>query len=238
MIGLLAQFFLFTKELQLLVSYIHNNSFPQPLSEEEEAKYLQLWENYRDLDARGKLITHNMRLVAHISKKYESTGEDQEDLISIGMIGLIKGVETFKTSKGTKLATYAARCIENEILMYLRATKRSRSELYLLEPIGMDKEGNEITLMDTLPTDEDSVTAQVESLMEHYKLFELLDVLTKRERLVLALRYGLVDGVRSTQREIARELKISRSYVSRIEKRAVQKLLRAYAAEIATKQGQ
>jgi len=231
MIGLLAQLFLALRELHLLVSYVNSNSFPQPLSEEEEARYLQLWEKQKDNAARQKLIEHNLRLVAHIAKKYDSTNEDQDDLISIGSIGLMKAVKTFKSDKGTKLATYAARCIENEILMHLRSTKRLRQDHYLLEPIGTDKEGNEITLMDTLPTDDDSILQQVEKAMEQHKLAELLQVLTRREKLVLELRYGLIDGVRSTQREIARELRISRSYVSRIEKRAIQKLIKALEEE-------
>ncbi|HBK85171.1 MAG TPA: RNA polymerase sporulation sigma factor SigK [Firmicutes bacterium] len=231
MIGILAQLFLAMRELQLLVSYVSNNSFPQPLSEAEEAHYLDLWEKQHDELARQKLIEHNLRLVAHIAKKYESAGEDQEDLISIGSIGLMKAVRTFNRDHGTKLATYAARCIDNEILMHLRATKRLRHEAYLQEPIGVDKDGNEITLMDTLATDADDVLIQVEKLLEQRKLSELLDVLTKRERLVLKLRYGLVDGVRSTQREIAKELRISRSYVSRIEKRAIEKLVNALEKE-------
>lgn len=230
MIGLLAQLFFAMRELQLLVSYVNNNSFPQPLSEEEEARYLELWEKQRDDAARQQLIEHNLRLVAHIAKKYDNTNEDQDDLISIGSIGLMKAVRTFRSDRGTKLATYAARCIENEILMHLRATKRSRLDISLLEPIGVDQEGNEITLMDTLPADED-ILQQVEKAMEQHKLTELLEVLTKRERLVLQLRYGLIDGVKSTQREIARELRISRSYVSRIEKRAIQKLIKALEAE-------
>jgi RNA polymerase sporulation-specific sigma factor len=231
MLGLLAQLILAWRELQLLVSYVGSNSFPQPLSEEEEAHYLDLWETQRDDDARHKLIEHNLRLVAHIVKKYESSGEDPEDLISIGSIGLMKAVRTYRRDRGTKLATYAARCIENEVLMHLRATKHPRQEAYLREPIGMDKEGNEITLMDTLPTDEDTVMQQVEKALEQDKLNALLQVLTKREKLVLELRYGLIDGVKATQREIARELNISRSYVSRIEKRAIQKLITALEAE-------
>lgn len=231
MIGLLAQLFLALRELHLLVSYINTNSFPQPLSEAEEARYLELWEKQQDNTARQKLIEHNLRLVAHIAKKYDSTNEDQDDLISIGSIGLMKAVKTYKSDKGTKLATYAARCIENEILMHLRATKRTRLDVYLRKPIGVDKEGNEITLMDTLATEDDTILQQVEKAMEQHKLAELLDVLTKRERLVLKLRYGLIDGVKSTQREIAKELKISRSYVSRIEKRAIQKLIKALEAE-------
>lgn len=231
MLGILVQLLLAMRELQLLVSYVSNNSFPQPLSEAEEARYLDLWEKEHDDFARQKLIEHNLRLVAHIAKKYESVGEDSEDLISIGSIGLMKAVRTFNRDRGTKLATYAARCIDNEILMYLRATKRLRQEAYLEEPIGIDKDGNEITLLDTLPTNAEDVLSQVEKALEQDKLKELLEILTKRERLVLQLRYGLIDGVRSTQREIAKELRISRSYVSRIEKRAIEKLLAALESE-------
>lgn len=225
------EFLLALRNLRLLVSYVASNSFPQPLSEEEEAYYIQRLEEHGDDNARRKLIEHNLRLVAHIVKKYDNTGEDLDDLISIGTIGLIKGVKTYNSSKGTKLATYAARCIENEILMHLRSTKRSRNEAYLEEPIGVDKEGNEITLLDTLPSEEEAIYQQVERVLQQAKLQELMELLSRRERLVLELRYGLIDGVRATQREIARELKISRSYVSRIEKRAIQKLMKALEQE-------
>ncbi len=212
------------RRLRLLVSYVSNNSFPQPLSEAEEHRNLLLWKN-GDHEARKTLIEHNLRLVAHIVKKYETSGEDSEDLISIGTIGLMKGVNTFKMEKGTKLATYAARCIENEILMHLRATKRLRSNVYIREPIGVDKEGNEITLLDTLPSDQEPIPELIEMLLQQEQLQKLLTRLDRRERLVLMLRYGLVDSARLTQREIAKELKISRSYVSRIEKKAMQRLL-------------
>lgn len=231
MLGILTQLLLAMRELQLLVSYVSNNSFPQPLSEAEESHYLDLWEQNQDDHARQKLIEHNLRLVAHIAKKYESAGEDPEDLISIGSIGLMKAVRTFNRERGAKLATYAARCIDNEILMHLRATKRLRQETYLEEPIGVDKDGNEITLLDTLASGADDVVMQVEKALEQRKLTELLQILTRRERLVLQLRYGLIDGVRSTQREIAKELKISRSYVSRIEKKAIEKLITALDSE-------
>ncbi len=231
LIGLVTQLLLALRELRLLVSYVNNNSFPQPLSEEEEAHYLDLWEKYQDDAARQKLVEHNLRLVAHIAKKYENVGEDPEDLISIGSIGLMKAVRTFNRERGAKLATYAARCIDNEILMHLRATKRLRQEAYLEEPIGVDKDGNEITLLDTLATNGEDVVLQVERALEQRKLMELLNVLTKRERLVLQLRYGLIDGVRATQREIAKELRISRSYVSRIEKKAIEKLVAALESE-------
>ena len=223
-LGLLLKALGLFRGLKLLVGYVSNNSFPQPLPEEEERKQLLLWKR-GDEDARGLLIEHNLRLVAHISKKYESSGDDPDDLISIGTIGLMKAVNTFDMDKGTKLATYAARCIDNEILMHLRATKRMRLDLYIREPIGVDKEGNEITLMDTLPFDGDSIPDMVETQMQQERLQKLLGRLERRERMVLMLRFGLVDSVRLTQREIAKELKISRSYVSRIEKKAMQRLM-------------
>lgn len=210
------------KVLPVLVSYINNNAFPQPLSETEEAYYLSRLG--QGDEARNKLIEHNLRLVAHITKKFDGTGEDNDDLISIGTIGLIKAINTFNPEKGTKLATYAARCIENEILMHLRTLKKSRGEVYIYDPIGVDKEGNEITLIDVLGTDPDAVSDMVENYFEQKHLREKVTKLSKRERTVLELRYGLFGTNRRTQREIARLLGISRSYVSRIEKRAIQKL--------------
>ncbi len=217
--------------LPLLVSYINNNAFPQPLSEEEESYYLSCLGKGGGDEARDKLIEHNLRLVAHITKKFDGTGEDNDDLISIGTIGLIKAINTFDPNKGTKLATYAARCIENEILMHLRTLKKSRGEVYIYDPIGVDKEGNEITLIDVLGTDPDAVSDVVESYFEQIHLLEKVKKLSKRERTVLELRYGLYKEDRKTQREIARALKISRSYVSRIEKRAIQKLLEDMKSE-------
>ncbi|QOR35708.1 RNA polymerase sporulation sigma factor SigK [Clostridium sp. 'deep sea'] len=208
----------------LLVSYVSSASFPQPLSSEEEKHYLQKFAE-GDLEARSVLITHNLRLVAHVVKKYENKHDDTDDLISLGTIGLIKAVETFKFGKGTRLATYAARCIENEILMHLRSTRHNRRDIYLREPIGIDKEGNEITLMDILPDNEqrdisDTVTINIES----NRLVKLLPQLSKREQSVLILRYGLFNNRKYTQKEIAKHMNISRSYVSRIEKKAIQRL--------------
>ncbi len=217
------------KGLAVLVSYINNNAFPQPLSEQEEAYYLSRLG--QEEEARNVLIEHNLRLVAHITKKFDGTGEDNDDLISIGTIGLIKAINTFDPAKGTKLATYAARCIENEILMHLRTLKKSRGEVSLYDPIGVDKEGNEITLIDVLGTEPDAVSELVENFFEQKHLLEKVAKLTKRERTVLELRYGLFKVTRKTQREIARMLGISRSYVSRIEKRAIQKLLNEMNAE-------
>ncbi|HWJ03773.1 MAG TPA: RNA polymerase sporulation sigma factor SigK [Verrucomicrobiae bacterium] len=211
------------KCLPILTSYINNNAFPQPLSEEEEAYYLNRLGH--EEEARNKLIEHNLRLVAHITKKFDGTGEDNDDLISIGTIGLIKAINTFDPGKGTKLATYAARCIENEILMHLRTLKKTRGEVFIYDPIGVDKEGNEITLIDVLGTDPDAVSDMVESFFEQKHLREKVKKLSKRERTVLEMRYGLFGIPKKTQREIARMLNISRSYVSRIEKKAIQKLL-------------
>ncbi|MHB1418957.1 MAG: RNA polymerase sporulation sigma factor SigK [Bacillota bacterium] len=218
------------KGLVLLVSYISNNAFPQPLSEEEEGSYLSKLRQ-GDEDARNILIEHNLRLVAHITKKFEGTGEGSDDLISIGTIGLIKAINTYDPDKKTKLATYAARCIENEILMHLRSIKKLRGEVSLYDPIGVDKEGNEITLMDVLGTDQDIVAESVENCYEQQRVLEKVRKLSYREKHVLELRYGLFNGFRKTQREIASKLGISRSYVSRIEKKAIQKLIKELSTE-------
>ena len=171
------------------------------------------------------LVERNMRLVAHISKKYQNSEEEMEDLISIGTIGLIKAVSTFQEDHGSKLATYAARCIENELLMYFRSKKKCSREVSLYEPIGTDKEGNQIQLMDIVEVDEKDVVEQLELKRQIGRLYELIpDVLDEREKEILKLRYGLRDQKPVTQREIAKKLHISRSYVSRIEKRALEKL--------------
>ncbi|KUK83281.1 MAG: RNA polymerase sigma factor [Pelotomaculum thermopropionicum] len=216
--------------LLLLVSYIANNTFPKPLSEEEEARYLQLLNRGDDV-ARNILTEHNLRLVAHIVKKFDGTGEDVDDLISIGTIGLIKAINTFNPKKGTRLATYAARCIENEILMHLRFIKKIKAEISLYDPIGVDKEGNEITLIDILGTHPEVVAEVVENSFEKKRLMEKIQHLTRREKKVLELRFGLNNGTRKTQREIAKSLGISRSYVSRIEKKALNKLLHEFSLE-------
>lgn len=219
------------QSVSFLVSYITGSSaFPQPLSEEEEADCLARLQA-GDETARNTLVERNLRLVAHIVKKFDNTGEDTDDLISIGTIGLIKAINTFDASKKTRLATYAARCVENEILMHLRSSKRTRGEIMLQDPIGSDKEGNEITLMDILAADGDEVVDQVELSVEQEKLYRKLGNLTSREKKVLELRYGLLDGIRKTQREISRKLGISRSYVSRIEKRAISKLHQAMCGQ-------
>nr|WP_227765913.1 RNA polymerase sporulation sigma factor SigK [Zhaonella formicivorans] len=218
------------KGIALLVSYISNNAFPQPLSEEEEALQVKRMREGSE-EAKNILVEHNLRLVAHITKKFEGTGEESDDLISIGTIGLIKAINTFDPDKGTRLATYAARCIENEILMHLRATKKTRVEVSLYDPIGVDKEGNEIALIDVLGTEHDVVADSVENVHEQRRVLEKIKILSKRERNVLELRFGLFNTLRKTQREIANRLGISRSYVSRIEKKAIEKLLKELSSE-------
>lgn len=223
------------KGVTLLVSYINNNAFPQPLNEQEEAEFLRVLADYKNEsvespeeivveNARNKLVEHNLRLVAHLVKKYDGTGEESDDLISIGTIGLIKGINTYNVDKGTRLATYAARCIENEILMYLRTLKKSRGEVSMYDPIGTDKEGNSINLIDVLGSDADEISEQVEKEFEQKTVLDKLKYLSRRERMVIQLRFGLMNGPKKTQREIAKMLGISRSYVSRIEKKAVQRL--------------
>ncbi|WP_350344513.1 RNA polymerase sporulation sigma factor SigK [Proteinivorax tanatarense] len=212
------------KELSLLVSYVKNNTFPQPLSPEEEEKYLKKMEK-GDKQARQKLIEHNLRLVAHIVKKYDSTAIEHDDLISLGSCGLMKAIDSFDRNKGIKLATYAARCIENEILMELRANKKSRDDKSLEEPLGIDGEGNELTLMDILGIESD-LFEKVDTKLNVVRLNEVLYKLTQKERFVIVKRFGLGSHDILTQREIAKELGISRSYVSRIEKKATTKLLK------------
>lgn len=210
-----------------LVSYVKNNAFPQPLSPEKEKLYLeQMAEG--DETARNLLIEHNLRLVAHIVKKFENTGEDAEDLISIGTIGLIKAIESYSFGKGTKLATYAARCIENEILMHLRALKKTKKDVSLHDPIGHDKEGNEISLIDVLKSELEDVFDTIQLNMELERVKKYIDVLDDREKEVIVGRFGLNLKKERTQREIAKELGISRSYVSRIEKRALMKMFHEF----------
>ncbi|AZN40290.1 RNA polymerase sporulation sigma factor SigK [Paenibacillus albus] len=222
--GFFAAIALFIKQLTLLVSYVKNNAFPQPLREEEETKHIQLFMEGNQ-NSRNILIEHNLRLVAHVVKKFDNTKEDTEDLISIGTIGLIKAIESYSPGKGTKLATFAARCIENEILMHLRSKKKSNKDVSLHDPIGTDKEGNEISLIDILGTEHDDVVEKVQLQIEKAKIYKNLDILDEREKEVIVARFGLeTGGEERTQREIAKDLGISRSYVSRIEKRALMKL--------------
>ena len=199
-------------------------SFPQPLTASEERYYLQKYTE-GDLEAKHILIERNLRLAAHIVKKYQSMEEDTEDLLSIGTIGLIKAVVTFNPDKSVRLGTYAARCIENEILMYLRTKKKSSREVSLYEPIGTDREGNEIQLFDVIETEGEDAHSKVELKEDIRMLYQRVEKeLTPRERTVLKLRYGLYHEEEYTQKEIARRLGISRSYVSRIEKGAIAQL--------------
>jgi len=201
-----------------------SSSFPNPLTEKEEQHYVKLMEE-NDTAARQKLIEHNLRLVAHIAKKYVSPVQTHDDLISIGTIGLIKAVNTYTSKKSTRLATYAAKCIENEILMSIRASKRIKQEVSLSLPIGTDKDGNEISFNDILGTDTDEIVDSINLKIQAGKLYRAINsVLTPRERLVVVCRYGLDGREPLPQREIAAKLEISRSYVSRIEKRALEKL--------------
>ena len=199
-------------------------SFPNPLTPSEERYYIQKYTE-GDLQAKHILIEHNLRLVAHVMKKYQSLEEDSEDLLSIGTIGLIKAVVTFNADKGNRLAAYASKCIDNEILMYLRSKKKTSKEISLYEPIGTDREGNEIKLYDIIEAEDEDVPEKIYLKENIQKLYERVEnELSDREKLVLKLRYGLYNGEEYTQREVAQQLSISRSYVSRIEKSAVEKL--------------
>ncbi|WP_298842897.1 RNA polymerase sporulation sigma factor SigK [Clostridium sp.] len=208
-----------------LTAYITGNtSFPQPLSEEEEKFYLTKLEE-GDLLAKGILVERNLRLVAHIVKKFSNSGNDVDDLISIGSVGLIKGIDTFDAGKGIRLASYVSRCIENEILMLIRNNKKTKSNVSLQDPIGTDGDGNEISLIDILSSDEDPIIDIVERKIQLKQIYNKINIgLNDREKKVIQMRYGLVDGNPRTQREIALILGISRSYVSRIEKAVLKKL--------------
>ena len=198
-------------------------SFPKPLTSEEELECLTKMKQ-GDKKARERLINHNMRLVAHVVKKYSGSA-DTDDLISVGSIGLIKAVDTYEIGKGTQLATYTARCIENEILMLLRSNKKHKNDVYLSDPVGTDKDGNELSLIDLLSEKDDTVFSQVDKSIEREKFLQFIKgVLTEREYTVLCLRYGLKGKRCYAQREVAKFLKISRSYISRIETKAIDKL--------------
>lgn len=207
------------------------NSFPKPLSAKEETAELKKFHEEGDMKAREKLINHNMRLVAHIVKKYYSNYSDQDDIISIGTIGLIKGIDSFDYKKGTRLATYASRCIENEILMHFRAKKKSEKDISMNEPIDTDAEGNPLTFTDIIYS-ESTVFDEVDLKMRSEKLYQYLKKLQDpRERQILVMRYGLYDTVALPQREVAEQLGISRSYVSRIEKKALSELKKMFDGE-------
>ena len=206
-------------------------SFPKPLTAKEEEYYISLYES-GDKDAKDILIERNLRLVAHIAKKYTGSGYQTDDLISIGTIGLIKAVSTYSSKKATRLATYAAKCIENEILMSIRASKKNKAEVSLSVPSGVDKDGNEISFNDILGTDPDAILDDISLKIQISKLTKALDqVLDEREKTVILNRYGIFGRRPKTQREVAASLKISRSYVSRIEKRALLKLREALKLE-------
>ena len=216
-------FLAFLSKVFCFSAYIKNNgSFPKPLSHEDEKKYLELCRE-GDREAREILIRHNLRLVAHIVKKYSGAGE-ADDLISVGSIGLIKGIQTFEYGRGSQLATYAARCIENEILMYIRANKKHRNDVSLSESVGSDKDGNDITLIDVLSVPADSVLEEAENKILMEKIRACVAELPDRERTIITMRYGLGGGIAYTQLEVAKKLKISRSYVSRIEKKVLAKI--------------
>ncbi|MBR6654210.1 MAG: RNA polymerase sporulation sigma factor SigK, partial [Oscillospiraceae bacterium] len=199
-------------------------SFPRPLKAAEEQEYLQRWIDSSDIEARNKLIEHNLRLVAHIMKKYYTQNADQDDLISIGTIGLIKGVSTYRPDKGVRLATYASRCIENEILMFFRSSRKSAGDVSLSDTIETDGDGNSLSLMDILCTEDDMLDA-ISAKESYTQLRSCVETaLTPREAEIITLRYGLSGKPPQPQREVAKLFGISRSYVSRIEKRALEKL--------------
>ena len=225
MIAFLTGFFTFLESAIIVLGYIQGNSlFPEPLSPEEEKTYLDKMKQ-GDEESRNILIERNLRLVAHISKKYSSTNIDQDDLISIGSIGLIKAINSFDDSKNIRLATYAARCIDNEILMFIRTSKKTKAEVFLNESIGKDKDDNEITLLDVIEKEEMCIDDEVDLKFKIKELYnKMKQVLQEREINILNLRFGL-NGIKpKTQHEIASMMGISRSYVSRIETKAINKL--------------
>ena len=197
-----------------------SDKLPEPLTKEEEVSYVQKWIN-GDKNARAKLIEHNLRLVVFLAKKYENTGVDLEDLVSIGSVGLIKGVNTYKLDKNIKLATYASRCIDNEILMFLRKNKRRRGEISFEDNLSFDSEGNELHLEDILGTDDDIVTRGIEKEVEKKLLYKEINKLNARDKKIMILRYGLFNTEEMTQKDVADLLGISQSYISRIEKKVI-----------------
>jgi len=224
---LLVSIMSFLKTLILFKTSYSNNVFKEPLSKEEEQKYIDLLLK-KDKKARDILIEHNLRLVAHITKKYENTNIDNDDLISIGTIGLIKGIDSYSKKHGTKITTYCAKCIENEVLMFFRSNKKNNNNISLDDPIGYDKEGNDITILDVLKTPKPDYIENMH-LKDNVKLLkQYIKDLTPREQEIIIKRYGLNGEDEKTQKDIAKDLKISRSYVSRIEKRAITKILREF----------
>ena len=215
------------KDFYFFTASYSNNVFPDPLSKEEEEEYIKK-ANLGDMDSRNKLIEHNLRLVAHIVKKYDTGSNNTDDLISIGTIGLIKGVDSYSFKHKTRLTTYCARCIENEILMHFRSNKKNSKNISIDEPIGFDKEGNAITFLDILKTPNPDFALDIHTKDNLKLLKKYFSVLNDREKDIIIKRYGLDGNDEVTQKEIAREMGISRSYVSRIEKRALTKMLREF----------
>lgn len=215
------------KDFYIFTASYSNNVFPDPLPNEKEEEYIKLAAR-GDSDARSKLIEHNLRLVAHIVKKYDHNNENSDDLISIGTIGLIKGVDSFKQTQKVKLSTYCSRCIENEILMHFRANKKNSKNISIDEPIGFDKEGNAITFLDILKTPNPDFALDIHTKDNIKLLKKYFNILSDREKEIIIKRYGLDNQEELTQKEIASIMGISRSYVSRIEKRALTKMLREY----------
>ncbi len=221
------QFFTILKDLFCFTGSYSNEVFPEPLSSKEEEEYIKKKEQ-GDKNARNQLIEHNLRLVAHIVKKFETHPGDTDDLISIGTIGLIKGVDSFSSNKGVKITTYCARCIENEILMYFRSNNKYNKDVSINEAVGYDKDGNEIAIQDVLKSSKPDFIEDI-NMKDHILLLQkYMKVLLPREREILVKRYGLYNQEEQTQKEIAKKLHISRSYVSRIEKRALTKILREF----------
>lgn len=221
-------FEIISKGFLFFALHINNcNKFPPALSAKEEKEYLQLFKS-GDINAKNKIIEHNLRLVAHITKKYASNPNEHDDLISIGTIGLIKAVNTFDENKGIKLATYASRCIENEVLMYFRGTKKSSQDISINEPIDSDSEGNPLTLMDIISID-DTIADDINLKIQINQLYKFIDeIKDEREKTIIILRYGLYGNPSLTQNQIAEKLDISRSYVSRIEKKVIEKLRKKF----------
>ena len=217
----------FFRDFYIFSAAYSNNSFPDPLTKEEEDLFVERTK-LGDKNARNKLIEHNLRLVAHIVKKYDNKNEDTDDLISIGTIGLIKGVDSYSKKKNTRLTTYAARCVENEILMHFRNNKKRSKDISINDSVGFDKEGNEITILDILKTPAPDFALDIHKEDNITDLKKYFKVLTNREKEIIVQRYGLYDNDEITQKEIAKKLGISRSYVSRIEKRALTKILREF----------
>lgn len=227
MLSFILSLFYALPNMIFMISYVSGvNSFQMPLSAKEEEKYLKKYAE-GDKEARNILIERNLRLVAHVVKKYSANDAETDDLISIGTIGLIKAISTFKPDKGTRLATYAARCIDNEILMSLRANKKRQNEILLQDPVGKDKDGKEITLIDKLCDTGENLFDEVDTKLQMSSLAESMNyILSPREKKIIELRYGMADGYPYTQRDVAGMMKISRSYVSRIEKKAIGKLFK------------